>query len=52
MTTQKVRINVDELIEFLEVKSVDGIYENGKEAYIDAVKMVGYTEVEFTIKKD
>lgn len=48
--TQVVKINVDVLIEFLEYY-IGGIYEDGLEAYIDAVKMVGY-EAEFTIKKD
>ena len=51
MVTQKVKVNVDELIELLE-DSVGGIFEDGKEAYIDSVKMVGYTNIEFTIKKD
>lgn len=51
MEIQKVRVSVDELIELLE-ENVGGIYENGKEAYIDAVRMVDYTKVEFTIKKD
>ena len=47
----KKKVNVDALIEFLEGE-IGGIYVDGKEAYIDDVRMVGYTEVEFTIKRD
>ena len=51
MVTQKVRLSADELIELLE-DYTQNIYEDGKEAYIDGVRMVDYATVEFSIKKD
>ena len=50
-TQHKVKISADELIELLE-RHIGDIFEEGKEAYIDAVKMTDAMTIEFTILKD